>query len=200
MRASPGRFDLRRAAPTKTEPRRVVDLALTAFIFAVLAAGVRRPFLWVLAYVYIDILAPQKISWMLLTHLPISLIAFALAFAGWAYMDGKKGSRFKVPPDFSGGAALKTATYIASAGESLASIASGLATNLAGLSGYSVGADGEKIVVNIHTARPGILIGKRGAEVETLRKELAQFKFMKQRVLAMKQVAPTALQMAQAQQ
>ncbi len=31
-------------------------------------------------------------------------------------------------------------------------------------------------------------------------KELAQFKFMKQRVLAMKQVAPTALQMAQAQQ
>ena len=30
----------------------------------------------------------------------------------------------------------------------------------------------EKIVVNIHTARPGILIGKRGAEVETLREEL----------------------------
>ncbi len=71
----------------------MIDLALTAFIFAVLAAGVRRPFLWVLAYVYIDILAPQKISWMLLTHLPISLIAFALAFAGWAYVDGKAGSR-----------------------------------------------------------------------------------------------------------
>jgi small subunit ribosomal protein S3 len=32
---------------------------------------------------------------------------------------------------------------------------------------------GEKIRVNIHTARPGILIGKRGAEVENLRKELA---------------------------
>ncbi len=72
----------------------MVDLALTAFIFAVLAAGVRRPFLWVLAYVYIDILAPQKISWMLLTHLPISLIAFSLAFVGWAYMDSKAGSRF----------------------------------------------------------------------------------------------------------
>lgn len=71
----------------------MIDLALTAFIFAVLAAGVRRPFLWVLAYVYIDILAPQKISWMLLTHLPISLIAFTLAFAGWAYMDSKAGSR-----------------------------------------------------------------------------------------------------------
>jgi small subunit ribosomal protein S3 len=34
---------------------------------------------------------------------------------------------------------------------------------------------GEKLVVNIHTARPGILIGKRGAEVENLRKELAGF-------------------------
>jgi small subunit ribosomal protein S3 len=30
------------------------------------------------------------------------------------------------------------------------------------------------VVVNIHTARPGILIGKRGAEVETLRKELTR--------------------------
>ncbi len=28
--------------------------------------------------------------------------------------------------------------------------------------------------MNIHTARPGILIGKRGAEVETLRKELGE--------------------------
>ena len=72
----------------------MIDLALTAFVFAVLAAGLRRPFLWVLAYVYFDILAPQKISWMLLTHLPISLIAFVLAFAGWAYMDSKAGSRF----------------------------------------------------------------------------------------------------------
>jgi small subunit ribosomal protein S3 len=34
---------------------------------------------------------------------------------------------------------------------------------------------GEKLVVNIHTARPGILIGKRGAEVENLRKDLARF-------------------------
>jgi len=30
-------------------------------------------------------------------------------------------------------------------------------------------------VVNIHTARPGILIGKRGAEVEVLRQELGKF-------------------------
>ena len=42
----------------------------------------------------------------------------------------------------------------------------------AGISRVIIDRTGEKIVVNIHTARPGILIGKRGAEVETLREEL----------------------------
>ncbi len=43
----------------------------------------------------------------------------------------------------------------------------------AGISKVVIERTGEKIRVNIHTARPGILIGKRGAEVENLRKELA---------------------------
>jgi small subunit ribosomal protein S3 len=42
----------------------------------------------------------------------------------------------------------------------------------AGISKVVIDRTGEKIVVNIHTARPGILIGKRGAEVDTLRAEL----------------------------
>ncbi|MDJ0853428.1 MAG: 30S ribosomal protein S3 [Myxococcota bacterium] len=45
----------------------------------------------------------------------------------------------------------------------------------AGISKVVIERTGDKVVVNIHTARPGILIGKRGAEVETLRKELRQF-------------------------
>lgn len=45
----------------------------------------------------------------------------------------------------------------------------------AGISKVVIERTGEKCVVNIHTARPGILIGKRGAEVEVLRKELSQF-------------------------
>jgi small subunit ribosomal protein S3 len=45
----------------------------------------------------------------------------------------------------------------------------------AGISKVVIDRSGEKIVVNIHTARPGILIGKRGAEVETLRGELTKF-------------------------
>lgn len=44
----------------------------------------------------------------------------------------------------------------------------------AGISKVVIDRTGDKIVVNIHTARPGILIGKRGAEVETLRAELAE--------------------------
>ncbi len=45
----------------------------------------------------------------------------------------------------------------------------------AGISRVVIDRTGDKLVVNIHTARPGILIGKRGAEVENLRKELARF-------------------------
>jgi small subunit ribosomal protein S3 len=44
----------------------------------------------------------------------------------------------------------------------------------AGISKVVIERTGEKCVVNIHTARPGILIGKRGAEVEVLRKELSE--------------------------
>ena len=44
----------------------------------------------------------------------------------------------------------------------------------AGISKVEIERTGEKVVVNIHTARPGILIGKRGAEVETLRQEVAK--------------------------
>jgi len=55
--------------------------------------GLKRPFIWVLAYLYIDILAPQKIGWSLAQMFPISLIAFLLAFAGWAIADTKSDTR-----------------------------------------------------------------------------------------------------------
>lgn len=73
----------------------MVDLFLFLYIMAFLAAGLRRPFVWVLAYIYIDIVAPQKIGWTLTPLLPISLIAFVAAFAGWLLADSKKGSRFE---------------------------------------------------------------------------------------------------------
>src|SRR4029453_2096703 len=45
----------------------------------------------------------------------------------------------------------------------------------AGISKVVIDRTADKVVLNIYTARPGILIGKRGAEVETLRKELSRF-------------------------
>ena len=72
----------------------MLDLFLLSFIGLFLALGLKRPFFWVLAYVYIDIVAPQKVGWSLVTILPLSAIAFAAAFGGWLLFDSKEGSRF----------------------------------------------------------------------------------------------------------
>ncbi|MCR9181147.1 MAG: DUF5935 domain-containing protein [Erythrobacteraceae bacterium] len=74
----------------------MMDLIFLAFIFYVLLLGLKRPFLWVLLYVYIDILAPQRIGYSLITTLPVSLIAFAAAFGGWLVLDRKEGGRFSI--------------------------------------------------------------------------------------------------------
>ncbi len=70
------------------------DIFFLAFIGYALLLGLRRPFLWVLLYVYIDILAPQRIGYSIITTLPLSLIAFAAAFGGWIALDRKGGAGF----------------------------------------------------------------------------------------------------------
>ncbi|MBA4043174.1 MAG: putative O-glycosylation ligase, exosortase A system-associated [Erythrobacter sp.] len=72
----------------------MLDLVFLAFIGYVLVLGLKRPFLWVMLYVYIDILAPQRIGYTIITTLPLSLIAFAAAFGGWIALDRKTGARF----------------------------------------------------------------------------------------------------------
>lgn len=72
----------------------MLDIAFLAFLAGLLLLGLRRPFIWVLAYLYVDIVAPQMISWGLLSSLPISLIVFLAAFGGWLIFDRKQGSRF----------------------------------------------------------------------------------------------------------
>jgi len=49
----------------------VLDLALVGFIGLFLALGLKRPFFWVLAYIYIDVVAPQKIGWGFIQSLPV---------------------------------------------------------------------------------------------------------------------------------
>jgi probable O-glycosylation ligase (exosortase A-associated) len=72
----------------------MLDLALIGFIGLLLAMGLKRPFIWVLAYIYIDVVAPQKIGWGPITALPVSLIAFVAAAVGWLVLDRKAGTRF----------------------------------------------------------------------------------------------------------
>ena len=50
----------------------MLDAALFLTVMGMFLLGLRRPFIWVLAYLYIDILAPQKIGWTLTPMLPIS--------------------------------------------------------------------------------------------------------------------------------
>jgi putative inorganic carbon (hco3(-)) transporter len=69
------------------------DLGLVGFVLALILLGVRRPFLFVLGYAYVDIVSPQRLSYYLLNAIPISLIFFVLAVGGWAAGD-KAGTRF----------------------------------------------------------------------------------------------------------
>ncbi|WP_294289044.1 putative O-glycosylation ligase, exosortase A system-associated [uncultured Sphingomonas sp.] len=69
------------------------DLVFVAFLGVFFAAGFRRPFLFVLAYVYIDIVSPQRLTYYLLNAVPISAMAVALAIGAWAAVDDKSDTR-----------------------------------------------------------------------------------------------------------
>jgi probable O-glycosylation ligase (exosortase A-associated) len=69
------------------------DLAFVGFLMALVGMGFRRPFLLVLGYVYVDIVSPQRLTYLLLNSVPISLIMVLFAVGGWALFDDKKGTR-----------------------------------------------------------------------------------------------------------
>ena len=69
------------------------DLAFVAFLVALVGMGFRRPFLLVLGYVYVDIVAPQRLTYLLLNTVPVSLIMVVLAAMGWVLFDDKKDTR-----------------------------------------------------------------------------------------------------------
>ena len=72
------------------------DLAFVAFLAGLLAMGIRRPFLFVLAYIYVDTVSPQRLSYFLLNSIPLSLIIALLAMGGWAVVDRKDSLSFSV--------------------------------------------------------------------------------------------------------
>lgn len=70
------------------------DLAFIAFLAAFVGIGFRKPFLFVLCFCYIDIVAPQRLSYFLINAIPISMLVFGLAVAGWLAADDKRDTRW----------------------------------------------------------------------------------------------------------
>ncbi|HEY7810697.1 MAG TPA: DUF5935 domain-containing protein [Allosphingosinicella sp.] len=70
------------------------DLGFILYLVLLVGLGFKRPFLFVLAFAYIDIVQPQRLSYYLLNSVQVSLIVAALAFGAWAMFDSKKGARF----------------------------------------------------------------------------------------------------------
>jgi probable O-glycosylation ligase (exosortase A-associated) len=68
----------------------VRDLAFVAFVVALLGLGLRRPFLLVLAYAYVDIVSPQHLSYYMLNTVPMSMVLASAAIGGWLLFDDKK--------------------------------------------------------------------------------------------------------------
>jgi probable O-glycosylation ligase (exosortase A-associated) len=71
----------------------VRDLFLIGFLVGIFLVGFRRPFLFLCAYIYVDIVSPQRLSYYLLSSIPVSLIVFTASFIGWAINDDKSHSK-----------------------------------------------------------------------------------------------------------
>ncbi len=72
------------------------DLIFVAYLLLIMLLAFKRPFIFTLIYAYVDIVAPQRLSYFLLNSVPISLIVFSLAFLGFMVADNKRDVRFSI--------------------------------------------------------------------------------------------------------
>lgn len=72
------------------------DLFFIAFLGAFGLLALRRPFLLVAVYAYIDIVSPQRLCYFLLNSIPISFLAFVAMMGWWLVIDDKKDCRFSM--------------------------------------------------------------------------------------------------------
>jgi O-antigen ligase len=68
------------------------ELFLTGFLCALILFAFKRPFLFILAYAYVDTVSPQRLSYFFLNRIPLglSMIFAALAIASWLAFDKKE--------------------------------------------------------------------------------------------------------------
>lgn len=69
------------------------DVVFVAFLIALFGLGLKRPFILILTYAYIDIVSPQRLTYVLLNAVPISLLAFVAAVGAWLAFDDKSDTR-----------------------------------------------------------------------------------------------------------
>lgn len=70
------------------------DLFIVGVILLMALAAFRRPFAMTLAYIYVDLVQPQEISWYLLNSIPLSFIFGAAAVLFFFAFDRKRNLRF----------------------------------------------------------------------------------------------------------
>lgn len=69
------------------------ELGFLGFLGALLVLGLKRPFIFILAYIYIDIVSPQRLTYILLPSIPVSMLMFGLAIGTWLLVDKKDDMR-----------------------------------------------------------------------------------------------------------
>jgi putative inorganic carbon (hco3(-)) transporter len=69
------------------------DLFFVGYLGLLLLFALKRPFLFTLIYAYVDIVAPQRLSYFLLNSIPLSLILFGFAVLGFLIKDNKQNAR-----------------------------------------------------------------------------------------------------------
>ena len=72
----------------------LLDILFAGFLLGLLVIGLRRPFIWVLAYIYVDIFTPQRINNGMLASVQPSLIFFVASVLGWLALDHKASNKF----------------------------------------------------------------------------------------------------------
>lgn len=75
----------------------MMDLSLLCVWLAFIAFGLMAPFVWALGYVWVDVLEPHRISWSLLSSVPIALIMAVGALLAYLLMDRRAPPKVTLP-------------------------------------------------------------------------------------------------------